>query len=428
MKNAFLVVCLFLVFNSFLSVKAQEKCSLLNLKINGTIGAATWDYVQRGIHKAQEQKCQAIYLSMNSPGGSLQSTRLIVEAMLLSEIPFVCLISPAGGHAGSAGAIIMQACHVAAGLVATNLGAATPIMSQGNDIGQDLRKKMINDTVSWLEGIAKLRGRNLQFAKEIVTEAKALNSEEATKIGALDYIVSTESDFFEKLQSREIKVKDEKVVRLQDIHVQNFEQDLRYKVLDLVADPEISYLMFMGSLALLYAEITHPGLIAPGVIGGMGLILSLISFHKLDIVWGGLGLLLLGIGLLIAELFVSSFGILGIGGIVSFVLGSLFLYDYEVTGYQLPLSLILPITAIFAFIFLGLGFLFLKTLRKKVKGDDDVFAESKYKVVSLADDKKSGQVEVNGDIWTFFSEEEINTNDELIFVLRQGLKLKLKRK
>lgn len=428
MKSLFLITFLFLTLNSFKSVKAQESCSILNLKINGTIGAATWDYIQRGIHKAQEKKCKAIYLSMNSPGGSLQSTRLIVEAMLVSEIPFVCLISPSGGHAGSAGAIIMQACHVAAGLVATNLGAATPIMAQGNDIGQDLRKKMINDTVSWLEGIAKLRGRNLQFAKDIVTDAKAVTSEEATKIGALDYTAQTEFEFFEKLKAREIKVKSGMTVKLSDMQVQNFEQDLRYKVLELVADPEISYLLFMGSLALLYAEITHPGLVAPGVIGGVGLILSLISFHKLDVAWGGLGLLLLGIALLIAELFVPSFGILGVGGIVSFVLGSLFLYDYEMTGYQLPLTLILPIAVIFASVFLGLGFLFLKTWRKKVKDDDYVFTQSKYRLVTLCDDKKSGQVEVNGDIWSFFSEEEVKPDDELSFVLRQGLKLKLKRK
>lgn len=436
MKTLVFIICLF----SFLSLSfgAEPKeatgkvetapCSLLNLKINGTIGAATWDYIQRGIHKAQENKCEGIYLTMNSPGGSLQSTRLIVEAMLVSETPFVCLITPSGGHAGSAGAIIMQACHVASGMVATNLGAATPIMAQGTDISQDLRKKMINDTVSWLEGIAKLRGRNIQFAKDIVTEAKAVTSEEATKIGALDFLSQSEADFFAKLKSREIKIKNDKLVKLSDTSVRSFEQDLRYKVLELVADPEISYLLFMGSLALLYAEITHPGLIAPGVIGGMGLILSLISFHKLDVAWGGLGLLLLGIALLIAEMFVPSFGILGVGGIVSFVLGSLFLYDYEMTGYQLPLSLILPIALIFASIFLGLGYLFLKTLRKKVKDDDYIFSQSKYRIVSLNEDKKSGQVEVNGDIWNFFAEEELQSTDELQFVLRTGLKLKLKRK
>lgn len=422
------LVLFFLIGISALAEKqTSSDCAILNMKLNGVIGAATWDYLQRGINHAKEEKCKAIYLAVNSPGGSLQSTRLIVEAIMDSDIPFLCLISPAGGHAGSAGAIIMQACHMASGVSATNMGAATPILAQGSEVSDDLRRKMINDTVSWLEGIAKVRNRNLQFAKEIVTEARSITSEEATKIGALDFLSVSESDFFEKIKGKEIKVKNNLVVKLDTFQLKSYEQDLRYRVLELVADPEISYLLFIGSLALLYAEITHPGLIAPGVIGVMGLILSLISFHKLEVVWGGLGLLLFGIVLLIAELFVPSFGILGIGGIISFILGSLFLYDYEVTGYQLSLKLILPIAFMFTAIFLGLGFLFFKTLKRTVKDDDYIFSRSVFKILTLNEDKKSGQVEVNGDIWNFQSESTVTLADQLEYISRQGLTLKLKK-
>lgn len=406
---------------------APEKCTIA-VTVKEPIGAATLDYLTRAEKSAVENNCSSIFVRMNTPGGSLQSTRLIIEKILASPVPYLCLISPSGGHAGSAGAIILMACHVNGGLAATNIGAATPILGSGAETPQDLRNKIVNDTVSWLEGIVKLRGRNLNFAKEIITEAKSVSADEAQKINAIDMVVNNELEFLEKAKGRKVLVGEEKNVEVQVGSLREFEPDLRYRILNFTADPEIAYLIFMASIALLYAEITHPGLIAPGVIGGIGLILSMISFHKLDVTWGALALMVLGIIFLVAEVFVSSFGILGIGGVVSFFVGSVLLFDREVTGYTLPWTLIGFVTLILAGFLLGVGFLALRTLRRRKKDADYDLKTKKVKLVSVDSQGRAGQVEIQGEFWKFTSDEELKVTDAVEVINRQGLTLKIKKK
>lgn len=406
---------------------AQEKCTV-GVTIREAIGAATLDYLQRAQSYAQENHCDSILVRMNTPGGSLQSTRLIVEKILASPVPYLCLISPSGGHAGSAGAIILMACHLSGGLTATNIGAATPILGSGGETPKDLRNKMINDTVSWLEGIGHLRGRNLDFAKEIVTEAKAVSIEEALRLKAVDIVANNEMEFLKAAEGRKVLVGEQRDVEVQVGPLMEFSPDIRYRILNFTADPEISYLIFMGSIALLYAEITHPGLVAPGVIGGIGLILSLISFHKLEIFWGGLALMLLGIAFLVAEIFVSSFGILGIGGVVSFVVGSFLLFDREITGYSLPWTLIGAVTLVLAAVILGLGCLALRTIRRHRKDADYDLKNKNAKVVSVESLGRAGQVEIQGEVWKFVSDEEVKITDAVEVLSRQGLTLKIKKK
>ena len=290
---------------SFTGLNAQAACTL-SVTIQEAITASTADYFERAQKKAESAGCSSIFVRMNTPGGSLQSTRLIVERILASPIPYLCLISPSGGHAGSAGAIILQACHVNGGLPATNIGAATPILGNGAEMPEDLRKKLINDTVSWLEGVTKIRNRSLEFSRDIVTEAKALASEEAHKLKALDILAPNEKEFLVQAHGKITQVGEKKDQAVEVGDLQEFSPDLRYKILNFVADPEFAYLLFMGSLALLYFEITHPGLIVPGVIGGISLVLSLIAFHKLDVAWGGLALILLGMAFMVLEIFVLS--------------------------------------------------------------------------------------------------------------------------
>ncbi|MFP5519509.1 MAG: NfeD family protein [Bdellovibrionia bacterium] len=428
MKHAlflFVGALLLLLKSPYVSAQTSEmpltSTCLKTVSINGAITAATFDYLQRAHQEAVQKNCGAVFVKINTPGGNLQSTRLIVEKILASPIPYLCLISPVGGHAGSAGAILLQACHVSGGLTATHLGAATPILGTGQETPQDLRNKMVNDTVSWLEGVTELRGRNKQFSKEIITLAKSVSVEEAVKIKALDIVAENEEDFLKQTVGRVVLVADKKTIQLGLMQVNEFKPDFRTQVLDFFADPEFSYLIFMGSLALLYAEITNPGLLVPGVVGSIGLIISLISFHKLEVEWAGVALLLLGLALLVAELFVTSFGILGIGGVVSLFLGSMFLFTVENAGFSLPLTLIASVVGVIALIALGLGYLTLQTLGFRSKDSDDILKESLGVVLN------SQQVEVAGDIWNYTADEELAVGDRVKILERHNLILRIEK-
>ncbi|WP_413581857.1 NfeD family protein [Bdellovibrio sp. HCB288] len=423
MNSLFVSVLLLMMLGT--NVSQAATCTLA-VTVNDAITASTTDYLERAEKRAVENGCESIFVRVNTPGGSLQSTRRIVERMLASKIPYLCLITPQGGHAGSAGAIILQACHVNGGVKATNVGAATPILGTGEKMPDDLRNKMINDTVSWLEGVTKLRGRDLKFSKDIVTDAKSYSSTEAVEMKALDILAEDEADFLKKSEGRKVLIAGNETIEVKVGDLREFSPDTRYRILSFIADPEFAYLLFMGSLGLLYVELTHPGLVAPGVIGGIGLVFSLIAFHKLEVVWGGLALILLGIGFLIAEIFIPSFGILGIGGLVSLFVGSVFLFD-KATGYSLPYSIILPVVLAIGAVFFGIGYLALKTLRLKSKDSDADLKESLGVVVSVDPTGHKGQIAIMGETWNFVSEDSLNIAEHVAVTDRQGLTLNVKK-
>jgi membrane-bound serine protease (ClpP class) len=397
------------------------------IEITGAIGPATLDWLSRGLEKAKADGCGAVLLTLNTPGGNLQTTRLIVEKILNYDRPILCLVSPSGAHAGSAGAIILQACHVSGALAATNLGAATPVSGDGQAMPDDLRNKMINDTRSWVESLAKLRGRSLTFAKDIIEKAKAVSAEEAFRLKAIEWVGEKKSDFLTFANGRKVKLSENIEATVATGEVVVLPVDLRYKVMDFVMNPQFAYLIFMGSLGLLYFELTHPGMIAPGVIGALGLATSLMSLHMLDVTTGGLLLILLGVLLMILEAFVTSFGVLGFGGVVSFFLGSLFLFDPLTSGYQLPLGLILPTTLVLGALMFGIAYLALST-RRRTKQSDFSVLEGREAVVCFLDSDKEGQVEINGEIWGFRAENPVALQDKVVVVKHEGLTLIVKAK
>ena len=401
----------------------------LQIEVVGAIGPATLDLFQRGLARAQDNKCSSLLALINTPGGSLQSTRLIVEEILNSPIPVLCLVHPSGGHAGSAGAIILQACHVSGAVEATNIGAATPIASTGQEIPEDLRKKLLNDTRSWLEGLTKLRKRSEKFGQDIILEAKAVSARDALKLGAIDFVGRQKQEFLTFAHGRKTQIKDQPVespVVVGPLEI--WEPDLRHRLVAFLTDPQTAYMMFMGSLALLYYEITHPGLLVPGVIGAAGLIISLVSLHRLDVTWGGLLLLLLGVVLMIAEAFVAGFGVLGIGGVICFVVGSLMLFDPARTGVELPIALIAPTSIGLGAIMFLVAYMAFNTRKVQKRGsfDDMIGLEGKAVVID-PQDAREGQLEVAGETWHFRCQEEVQVGEHLKVVDHKGLTVEVEK-
>jgi len=402
---------------------------VLETQLDSIIGPSTLDLIRRGKSRAEAHHCGAVLLLINTPGGNLQTTRYIVEEILSSPVPFLCLVYPSGGRAGSAGAIILESCHLSGAVSATNIGAATPVDESGKNIPSDLREKIINDTKSWVVSLAKLRGRNEKFAEDMIVKAKAVSGEEAAQLKAIEFSGESKSEFLKFAEGRTVKMgQNQNALKLSLGSVVPFEHDLRYRVMDLLMNPEVAYLMFMASLGLLYFETTHPGMIAPGVIGGFGLIISLISLHFLDVTWGAVLLILFGIGLLIAEAFIGSFGVIGLGGVIAFFVGSLFLFDFETTGYSLSLSVILPTVILLGVLLLFIAYLAFSYRKKRKHAGFDVVVGAQGKITEVQEgDGRYGYVEVASELWRCTSNEPMRVGEVVKIIGHQGFTLNVQK-
>ncbi len=402
--------------------------------IEGAISTATYDFVDRSISRAVRESCKSILFTINTPGGSLQTTRMIVEKILSSPIPVLCLVGPEGAHAGSAGALIMLACHVSGVLPATNIGAATPIAGGGASLGDDLRKKMVEDTKSWAVSLAKKRGRSEVFAEKIVTEAKSYDGESAVRFGGVDILANTTADFLKKAEGKVVRVAGsldgnagvEAIVQIgASLPI---EKDWRERLLSILTDPEFSYLVFMAAIGLLYFELTHPGAIAPGVAGALLLTVSLIAFQKLDVSWGGVALMSLGILFLVAEAFVPSFGALGIGGIIALSVGSVLLYDPASGGLTLSLWMSLGVPLTMGIALLALAFWIFRNRRRggESVSEAGIIGET-VRIEQIENEGHVGRLTVRGEIWTFESQESVFPGDSVRITAMNGLKLKVEK-
>lgn len=406
---------------------AAEPCTV-QVDVQGVIGPATVDLLKRVQSFAEREGCQSILLTINTPGGALESTRTAVEMILNSKVPYLCLVSPSGGHAGSAGAIILQACHVNGAIHGTNLGAATPV-AMGADLPKDLRQKILNDTRSWLDSLTRLRGRSEKFGQDIILDAKSVTAEEALRLKAIDFAGDSTVDFLKFAKDRKVKLAENKEAVVQTGEIKNFPLDTRYKVVSIATDPEFAYMLLIGSLGLLYFEVTHPGTVIPGVAGAVGLIIAMVAMNKLDVEWGGLILIFLGMGMLIAEIFLPTFGVIGVGGIVALLLGSIFLFDPVKTGgYRLPLGLIIPTVLFFGVFFAVVSVLVYRTRRVKKRGGYDDLLGLEAKVVRVdGGSPHSGFIELRGETWKFESESELKMNELVKVTGYRGLVLHVAR-
>ena len=356
------------------------------LSVNGPIGPATADYFNRGLDRAVKQGAQLLVLQVDTPGGLDTSMRAIIKDILASPIPVAVYVAPSGARAASAGTYILYASHVAAMAPATNLGAATPVQIGGfgggdpqkgdeapNEQDKDksarnkdkdkdkdafepadaMGRKMTHDATAYIRGLAQLRGRNVEWAEKAVREAVSLPASEAVKINVADLIATDLADLLDKVNGRTIEIQGNKrTLETKGAALVRMEPDWRSRLLAVITDPSIAYiLMLLGIYGLLF-EFYNPGLVLPGVVGGICLLVALYAFQLLPVSYAGLGLMVLGIGFMVAEVFVTSYGALGIGGVIAFVLGSVMLIDTDVPGYEIPWTLIAALSATSAVFFI----------------------------------------------------------------------------
>jgi membrane-bound serine protease (ClpP class) len=313
---------------------------IIQLEINDVIVPAIADYIERNLHKANATQAQAILIRMDTPGGLDTSMRQIIKQIISSPIPVITYVAPGGARAASAGTYILYASHIAAMAPATNLGAATPVQIGGFDgfdeeqgdpdkqeepvkpASNSMSHKMINDAAAYIRGLAKIHGRNEQWAEQAVREAASISATEALKLNVIDLVADDVSDLFQQLHGREVNISGKTFVfNTESIEITTIRPDWRSQFLAVITNPSMAYILLMAGIYGLVFEFSNPGSIVPGTIGGICFLLALYALQLLPVNYAGMGLILLGIALMIAEAFVPSIGILGLGGVVAFVIG-----------------------------------------------------------------------------------------------------------
>ncbi|MBL7198005.1 MAG: nodulation protein NfeD [Candidatus Omnitrophica bacterium] len=431
-----------LLFNTYLNAQDKIKDSRIDVvKIdNYIINPVTTKFICDAIDESTKNRSICLIIELDTPGGLLESTRTIVKKILNSEVPIVTYISPSGSRAGSAGVFITYASHIAAMAPSTNIGAAHPIgigftptmekkekdkKGESKDV---LSEKIMSDLLAWIEGIAKTRKRNVRWVKKAVTESASATETEAVKQNIVDFLAIDLEELINKIDGMKVETKyGKRIIHAKDARINFLELSNREKILNTIAHPNIAYILMMLGIIGLIFEFSHPGIGFPGIAGLICILLAFYSFQLMPINYVGLLLIILAVVLLIAEALTPTFGLLTLGGIVSFVFGSLMLIKSPYPFLKISLHVIIPVIASIAAITIFLVANAVKVHRKKVstgkEGLIDATATAMTKI------NKKGRVFLHGEIWTAYNtkKETIKKGDEVKVIKVEGLKLYIEK-
>ena len=431
-KSTVLLLFVILSLRLFNPVWGDVTTALI-IEIDGAISPATSNFIEKGLNHGNENGVELIVIEMDTPGGLDTSMRSIIKNILNSKVPVATYVSPKGSRAASAGTFILYASHIAAMAPATNLGAATPVEIGGTapspikpepvepedkeenkseplestpDNETALAKKRLNDAAAYIRSLAGRYGRNADWAELAVREAATLTAEEALENNVIDYVADDLGDLFEQINGHEVETNAGKqTLSTENVLIERFIKDWRIKFLETLADPNLAYLLMLIGIYGLILEGYNPGSILPGVVGAICLILALFAFQVLAVNYAGLMLIALGVVLIVAEAFAPSFGILGFGGLTSFVLGSIMLFDSGIPGFEVSRLLIGSIASLGGLIILGLVFFLARTLKRPiVSGTEGMLGEQG---IALEDFDSKGDVLVHGERWQAKTSEPV---------------------
>lgn len=396
------------------------------LKVDGIIHPVTANYIKNGISFAEKSKADLIIIELNTPGGLMTSMREINTAILNTSIPVAVYVSPSGSQAASAGFFILMASDIAIMAPGTNTGSAHPVGGKGEDLPKHLGKKVEEDASAMIRTLAEKKGRNLDLAEKAVKDSLSFTETEAFDNNLIEFIASSLDDILNKVQGFELEKNGQKIaLNLKDKKIIHYPMNFAQKLLSIIANPDIAYLLMMLGFLGIYVEITHPGVIFPGVIGVLSLLLSFYALSVLPVNYAGFALILLGIILLILEIKITSYGALAIGGILSFIFGSMILIDSPIPELRISMKTIIPITIFMVLMVFILTRLAIKAHLFKVStGQEGLIGEIGKTVTNVF---KEGKVFVHGEYWDAFSDEEILKGTPIKVIKMDGMKLKIQK-
>jgi membrane-bound serine protease (ClpP class) len=424
-KRSLIPIILFLSVLLFTPVHSATN-TVMVITVEGVINPVTAEFIEKGIDRANEMDLEAILVQLDTPGGLDTSMRKIIKAINASNIPVIVYVSPSGARAASAGVFITMAAHIAAMAPGTNIGAAHPV-GMGGKMDKTMKEKATNDAVAYVKSIAEKRGRNKVWAEDAVRKSVSATDQEALKLKIIDVRASSIKELLEKIDGRTVTtVEKERKLNTKNADINKEEMGLRLKILSIISDPNIAYMLMLLGFYGLFFELTNPGAIFPGVLGGICLILAFYSFQTLPVNYAGVLLIILGIIMFILEIKIVSYGVLTIGGIIAMIIGSIMLFDTAGPFIRLSLATILPavfITVLFFTIAVRLTYKAWK--RRPITGKEGLVG---LEGVAMSDISDKGMAMVHGEYWKAFSDDTIEKGDAVIVESVEGLRVKVTKK
>ena len=422
LKKVFL--SLFIV-SAWISIISAQNNVIYLLKIDGIINPATAGYITKGIDKAEKEGASCLVLQMDTPGGLMESMRSIVKRILTAQIPIIVYVAPSGSRAGSAGVFITMAAHIAAMAPGTNIGAAHPVQL-GEKMDDKMEAKILNDSVAYIKTIAKQRGRNEQWAEQAVRESVSVKEDEALKLGVIDLVSPSLDDLLSRIDGRRVEISPGNVIvlKVKGAETKHLKMSFRDQLLSIISNPNIAYILLMLGIYGLFFELANPGVILPGVIGGICIILAFFALQMLPINYAGIALILLGIILFIAEVKITSYGLLSVAGVISLLLGSIMLIDSPAEFLRISfVKFILPVVVVSAAFFLFALIMVVRAHRRRpTTGREGLVGRIGVATIDL---KPEGVVEIRGELWNAVAEEEIKAGEKVQVKEMDGMKVRV---
>ena len=398
------------------------------LHVEGTIVPVVADYIDRGISQAEDENATVCIIELNTPGGLLTATEKIVQSIMNADVPIVVYVSPKGAWAASAGTFITLSAHIAAMTSGTTIGAAHPVAAGGEEIPEEQMKKIVEFSAKWMKTIAEERGRNMEEAELAVTESKSFTDVDALEYNLIDMRADNLESLISQINGWKVTLANGEEVTINTTGYETIRNEMNAieQFLQAISDPNIAYILLTLATIGLITEISNPGLVIPGVAGGLSLLLAFYSLGVLNAYWGGVALILLAMGLFIAEYFTTSFGLLTAGGIIALVMGSLILFSHS-PGIEVNRGLIVGVTvAIAAFAIFVIGAIIRGQRRRKATGAEGMIGKIAIAKTPL---DPTGTVLAEGELWTATVEAgKIEPREEVIITKVEELKLRVTKK